>query len=394
MKFSKWVFESPYVAISILLILFLTSFLLIYPDKVERMVQFSQGIDPEDLYLDTLKVFTFTEYFEEVTIIKEFENRHKARVIFEYYRSNEDLHSALLSGKLYDIIVPTDYMVTRLFNEGLIMPIDRSLIPNYSLIDNRFSEMDYDFGNKYSIPYFWGAIGLAYDTKYIFNPPLSWSAIFDTTEIVRMRYNLSLLNDPRMTIGLSLISLGYSPNTVNESEISAATDRLLDIIPYTKGIYSDNLGSYLKDKSINIAINWSGNSALISSKDHEIRFSMPTEGSIFFVDNLSIPANSKKSILAHSFIDFLLDPNNAATITNTNFYPNSITESRRYVDRIILKGPSYINPFLSSNIHYIRSLDSVNIIYEQNWNKVLEEFERLKNQKDQKAPSNERIILH
>ncbi len=394
MKFLKWVIETPLVMISFLLILVITTLLVVFPDKIERVVLYTQGINPDELYEDTLRVYTWTEYFEDATIIEEFEKSQKVKVLFDYYTSNEELHEALNAGKSYDLVVPTDYMVTRLVNEGHIIQIDRNLLSNYALIDARFTEMDYDYGNFYSIPYFWGAVGLVYDTKFVFNPPLRWSAVFDSAEIVRMRYNLSLLNDPRMSIGLSLISLGYSPNTTNQEEISAATDRLLQLVPYLTGIHNDNLGSELQSGSLNLAMNWSGNSALLSNQDSDIRFSLPSEGSIFFVDNLCIPSTSTKQELAHSFIDFLLDPHNAASLTNSNFYPNSITESRRYVDRIILKGPSYINPFLSSNIYYIRSLDSVDTIYEQHWEKVLEEFERYTTEKDGKKRSNNRIMLH
>lgn len=394
MKFLKWVNESPLVMISFLLILVITTLLVVYPDKIERVIQYTQGIDPDELYKDTLRVYTFTEYFENATIIKKFEQSQKVKVIFDFYRSNEELHEALNAGKSYDVIVPTDYMVTRLVNEGHVIQIDRNLLSNYALIDARFTEMDYDYGNIYSIPYFWGAVGLVYDTKYVFNPPLSWSAVFDSAEIVRMRYNLSLLDDPRMSIGLSLISLGYSPNTTNQEDISAATDRLIELIPYLSGIHNDSLGTELQNESLNLAVNWSGNSALISNQDSDIRFSLPSEGSIFFVDNLCIPSTSQKQELAHTFIDFLLDPHNSASLTNTNFYPNSITESRRYVDRIILKGPSYINPFLSSNIHYIRSLDSVDATYEQQWARVLDEFKRYRDERDGKKRSNNRIMLH
>jgi spermidine/putrescine transport system substrate-binding protein len=394
MKFLKWVIETPLVMISFLLILVITTLLVVFPDKIERVVLYTQGINPDELYEDTLRVYTFTEYFENATIVEKFEKSQKVKVLFDYYSSNEELHEALNAGKSYDLVVPTDYMVTRLVNEGHIIQIDRNLLSNYALIDARFTEMDYDYGNFYSIPYFWGAVGLVYDTKFVFNPPLSWSAVFDSAEIVRMRYNLSLLNDPRMSIGLSLISLGYSPNTTNQEEISAATDRLLQLVPYLTGIHNDNLGSELQNESLNLAVNWSGNSALISNQDSDIRFSLPSEGSIFFVDNLCIPSTSTKQELAHSFIDFLLDPHNSASLTNSNFYPNPITESRRYVDRIILKGPSYINPFLSSNIYYIRSLDSVDTIYEQQWEKVLEEFERYTTEKDGKKRSNNRIMLH
>jgi len=393
MKFSKWVQESPFAMALFLVLLLAVFYAMGNPDKVTHAIDYAINAGKTENYKDTLRVFSFSEYFENRLILNDFEKLHQTKVILETYTSNEQLYDALLSGRAFDIIVPTDYMVTQLSNEGRLSAINRSRIPNYSMIDIRFSEMDYDYGNRFSIPYFWGVIGLMYDNQYIYNPPLSWAAVFDTSEIIRARYNLALLDDPRMSLGISLISIGFNPNTTNESEIAAATDKLIHMAPFLRGLQSDGLDVLINDGTLNVALNWSGNAALTASKNSSIRFSMPAEGSIFFVDNLCIPANANNPEGAHQFMDYLLDPKIAAKLTNTNYYPNPITESRRYVDRIILKGPSYTNPFLSSNIHYLQDLGIADTLYLHYWKLFRDAYNQSANEKRTDQDGNNRLIL-
>jgi spermidine/putrescine transport system substrate-binding protein len=393
MKFSEWVLASPYATLTVLILIVLLALSLRNPDKVESVINFTLSISPDPVYSDTLHVFSFTEYFDNYKVIHEFEKKHNIKVHITEYKSIEQLYDSLLAGIAYDIIVPTDYMVTQLANEGKIMAIDRDLVSNFFLIDIRFSEMDYDYGNRFSIPYFWGSIGLMYDVDYVPNPPLSWSAIFDTTQINRMRYSISMLDDARMAIGIALITLGYSPNTTDNAQITEAADKLIGLAKYMSSLQSDNLEPLFRDNTLNIAVNWSGNAALIASRNKSIRFALPAEGSIFFVDNLSIPANAKNPKMAHAFIDYLLDPRVAAEITNYTFYPNPITDSRKYVDRIILKGSSYLNPFLSSNITYTRDLGVADTLYTYHYRRFREAYNQVNLDKREIHDGKNRMIL-
>ena len=394
MKFKDRILSSPFYTFLAILVIFIMFLSAIFPDDAVIVIRIATFNDTEEVYSDTLRIFTFTEYFDHGNTIKNFEEKNKVKVIKQTYTTNEQLIDSLDAGVSYDLIVPSDYTVTKLSKEGKIQLIQRELITNYDLIDLRLREMEYDVGNMYSIPYFWGAIGLMYDTRHVTNPPLSWSAIFDTTEIVRMRYSISMLDDPRMTLGISLISLGYDPNTTNEQEIAEATNQLIQLAPYLNALQSDGLEEQFKSENINLAVNWSGNSAYVANRNSNVRFSMPAEGSIFFVDNLSIPANAKNPDIAHEFINYLLDPKIAAELTNSNFYPNPITESRRYVDRIIIKGPSYINPFLSTNISSNKDLGNSDTLYTLNWRRFITEYNRVDLSEKRMQSMNDRMILY
>lgn len=366
MKTINKLLKSPVFSITFVIILMLVVVWYrnpdLYTDVRDSYTTPQDSIDRTD----TLRVFTFPNYFTD-EIIAQFEDRFNVDVVIEYYDSNEEMIAKMQQGKQVDVIVPTDYVIAFLAREGYLEPIDRSRLPNYEFLDGRFREMDYDYANQYSIPYFWGSVGISYNQHYVMGLPLSWSTILDASKIGHLRNRISILDDVRMTIGISLISLGYSPNTENEDEIALATQRLIEIIPYLRMINSENLEDNFKSDEVVIGMYWSGSSAKAANDNRNLRFILPSEGSIFFVDNLAIPINSTGKNKAFEFINYLLDPMVAAQLTNENFFANPVTHSRRYIDRLILKGPAYKNPFLSPNIHVIEDLGEATLLYLKYW---------------------------
>lgn len=342
---------------------------------------------------DTLRLYTWPNFFTD-DILTLFEDRFDANIRVEYYESNEEMISMLQQGKIVDIIVPTDYVISYLSGDGFLEPIDRTKLPNYEFLDIRFREMDYDYANQFSIPYFWGSVGIDYNQTYVTGLPLSWNTMLDPTQIAHLRNRISILDDMRMTIGISLISLGYNPNTTNEEEIVEATNRLIAMLPHLRTIKSENLDVELNTDDVVISMYWSGSAAKAASSNKNLRFLLPSEGSIFFVDNLSIPVNSTSKNLAFEFINFLLDPIVAARLTNQNFYANTVTHSRRYIDRMILKGPAYTNPFLSKNIYVIKDLGDDGALYEKYWKMFKDSSEVLMKNEPIIMRTEDRIILY
>jgi spermidine/putrescine transport system substrate-binding protein len=375
-----------FATILVIIILYLTPLSvrdIVSPPVVDTRIQ---------LESDTLSIFTYPNYFSG-KLIEQFKQREDLTIKIQYYENNEELLEGLLSGGNFDIIVPTDYMVNQLRLLGLIEPIRKELIPNYRNLDIRFREMEYDYGNQYSIPYFWGAIGLNYDQNHVMNLPLTWASILDTTKVAHLRNKISILDDARMSLGIVLIAMGLDPNTTNEVEVIRAADLLIHLSPYIGLIQSEYLEEPLINGDIHVAMNWSGSSAKVASLNSDFRFVLPAEGSIFFVDNFAIPVNSKSKILAHMFINFLLEPRIAAEITNNNFYPNPVTASRRYIDRIILKGPAYINPFLAANNHVIRDLGDHEGLYNREWNRFRNYHDQYNHRSNQVRRDRGRILL-
>jgi len=378
--------------ITLLITIVVCIFLYLTPLSFSDIVA-SPVIDTNNqLPADTLTIYTFPNYFSG-ELLNEFKKRGDLAIIIEYYENNEELLDALLAGEIYDLIVPSDHMVSQLRDLGLIEPIQKSLLPNYRNLDIRFREMEYDYGNQYSIPYFWGAIGLNYDQNHVMNLPLTWVSLLDTTQVAHLRNRISILDDARTSLGIVLIAMGLDPNTSNETDIGKAADILIELSPFIGLIQSENLELPLINGDVHIAMNWSGSSAKVAHLDRDFRFVLPAEGSIFFVDNFAIPVNARAKSLAYGFINFLLEPKAAAKLTNTNFYPNPITASRRYVDRIILKGPAYINPFLSSNIYVIQNLGDSETIYNREWNRFKEYHAKFNRESTQTQRERGRIQL-
>jgi spermidine/putrescine transport system substrate-binding protein len=392
MKIIKKLFRSPVFSATVLITIILLVAWSINPNLYVDIRDNSVNNEMSTGRSDTLRVYTFPNYFTD-DIISQFENRFNINIVIEYYDSNEEMLLNLREGKIVDIIVPTDYIVAFLSREGFLEPINRTKLPNFEFLDGRFQEMDYDYANQFSIPYFWGSVGITYNQNYVVGLPLSWSMILDPEKVGNLRNRISILDDVRMTIGISLISLGYSPNTRNEEEIAEATQRLMDIIPYLRMMKSENLEEDFNSEDIVIGMYWSGSSAKAVNDNRNLRYILPSEGSIFFVDNLAIPINSTAKTIAFEFINYLLDPMVAAQLTNQNFYANPVTHSRRYIDRLILKGPAYKNPFLSPNIYVIEDLDEFTPIYQKYWDMFKDSASVRMNQDVRVFRADDRILL-
>lgn len=392
MKLIKNLLQSPAFSVTVLIILII---FVVWSRNPNLYTDIRDSYTSNQILTDrtdTLRVYTFPNYFTD-EIISQFEDRFNIDVVIEYYDSNEEMVEYLRQGKIVDVIVPTDYIVAFLSREGFLEPIDRTKLPNYEFLDGRFREMDYDYANQFSIPYFWGSVGISYNQNYVMGLPLSWDTILDPAKVGHLRNRISILDDVRMSMGISLISLGYSPNTRNEDEIAEATQRLIDIIPYLRMINSENLEDDFKTEDVVIGMYWSGSSAKAVNDNRNLRYILPAEGSIFFVDNLAIPINSTAKTIAFEFINYLLDPMVAAQLTNQNFFANPVTHSRRYIDRLILKGPAYKNPFLSPNIYVIEDLEEATPIYQKYWDMFKDSADVKMNQDTRILRTDDRILL-
>ena len=171
----------------------------------------------------TINVYTWGEYIDE-SVLEEFEEETGIHVNYKTFASNEMLYSAIKGGgNNYDVIFPSDYMVARMQEEGMLRELDYSKIPNAENIDPRYLNPAYDPEQKYSIPYMWGTTGIIYNTTMVDEAPTCWMDLF-TTEL---KGQVLIFDNPRDCIGLALKALGYSFNTTNKDEIAEAADLLI-----------------------------------------------------------------------------------------------------------------------------------------------------------------------
>ena len=257
----------------------------------------------------TITVYNWGEYIDP-DLIKQFEQETGIKVIYETFDSNEGMMGKIeQGGTSYDITVPSEYMVEMMAEENLLLPIDYSKLPNIEHVDPYFLDLPFDPGNKYSIPYFWGTVGIA------FNPTLlegqtfeSWDDLWDTS----LKQQVILVDSARETVGMALNSMGNSLNSTDLDELREATDKLKAMSPNVKAVIGDEVTQLMINNEAAVSLTWSGQAADMMAENEDIDYVVPEEGSNLWFDNLVIPRTAKNIDGAHAFINFMLDPEVAA----------------------------------------------------------------------------------
>lgn len=257
----------------------------------------------------TITVYNWGEYIDP-DLIKQFEEETGIKIIYETFDSNEGMMSKIeQGGTAYDISVPSEYMIEMMKEKNLLLPIDYSKIPNIKHIDPYFLDLAFDPGNQYSVPYFWGTVGIA------FNPTLlegqtfeSWDDLWDPS----LKQRVILVDSARETIGMGLNSLGYSLNSTDPDELREATDKLKTLSPNVKAVIGDEVTQLMINNEAAVSLTWSGQAADMMYENEDIDYVVPEEGSNLWFDNIVIPKTAKNIEGAHAFINFMLDPEVAA----------------------------------------------------------------------------------
>lgn len=258
---------------------------------------------------DTITVFNWGEYIDP-ELVDRFEEETGIRVIYETFDSNEAMLTKIQQGGTrYDVAMPSEYMIEKMKEEDLLLPIDQSKLPNLQNIDPYFLDLPFDPGNQYSIPYFWGTVGIA------FNPTLLDGQTFESWDELwspELKQEVILVDGAREVMGMGLNTLGYSLNSTEETELRAATDRLKEMGPNVKAIIGDEIVETMRRGEAAIALVWSGQAADIMYVNEDIDYSVPEEGSNLWFDNMIIPKTAGNVDGAHKFINFMLDAEVAA----------------------------------------------------------------------------------
>ncbi len=258
---------------------------------------------------NSITVYNWGEYIDP-DLLKQFEQETGIKVIYETFDSNEGMMGKVeQGGTAYDISMPSEYMIEMMAEKDLLLPIDYNKIPNVKNIDPYFLDLPFDPDNKYSLPYFWGTLGIA------FNPTLldgqtfeSWDNLWDPS----LRQQVVLVDSARESIGMSLNSLGYSLNSTNLDELRQATDKLKELSPNVKAVIGDEVTQLMVNEEAAISLTWSGQAADMMYENEDIDYIVPEEGSNLWFDNMVIPRTASNIDGAHAFINFMLDAEVAA----------------------------------------------------------------------------------
>jgi spermidine/putrescine transport system substrate-binding protein len=266
----------------------------------------------------TMNLYAWSEYVPQ-TMLDNFTKDTGIKVNYDTYSSNEELLAKLQAGASgYDVIIPSDYIVTVMIHQGMLEALDMGKIPNFKNINPEFQNPDFDPGNKYSVPYQWGTTGLLYNPSAVPFEPTRWADLWDPAFANR----LVALDDEREIIGLVLQVLGYSKNTTDPNQLEEARLKLLELKPNIRLFDSDSPESAILSGEAWAGIVWNGNASLGYAEDPNLVYICPEEGCGIWFDNLSIPKNAPHKDAALKFINYVLSPEASVLITKEFPYSN------------------------------------------------------------------------
>lgn len=262
--------------------------------------------DPIEKYgSDTLKLYNWGEYMGN-TLISDFEKQFGVNVIVEYFDSNEMMYTKIQAGDAYDVLVPSDYMIERLLANNALQPIDKEMITNISNLTEAIKSLPYDPDNTYSIPYFWGTVGIVYNKNNVDLADLEQQgyAILKNT---KYKGKLYMYDSERDSFMVALKSLGYSMNTDNEQEIEQAYKWLKELNDTMEPVYvTDEVIDGMMNGNKDLAVVYSGDAVTILNENEDMGFYLPKEGTNIWSDAMVIPANAENPKLANEFINYVL----------------------------------------------------------------------------------------
>ena len=273
---------------------------------------------------NVLKLYLPGEYLGE-NVISDFEKQFGVRVIVENFDSNEMMYTKLMAGDRYDVVIPSDYMIERLMKENFLQPLDKSLIPNMENMDDAVRGMSYDPQNDWSIPYFWGSVGLVYNHENV-DPAVIEREGWEILRNTDYAGHVYIYDSERDSFMMAFKALGYSMNTEDPDEINAAYEWLLQMNNTMSPVYvTDEVIDGMMNGYKDIAVVYSGDAAVVLDENEDMSFYMPSQGTNIWCDAMVIPQNAENPKLAHEFINYMLTYEAAFDNTETVGYtsPNA-----------------------------------------------------------------------
>ena len=325
----------------------------------------------------TLNVYNWGQYIADgsdgsLDIIAEFERRYpNIHVNYSTYDSNEIMYTKLASGGItVDVIIPSDYMVARLIEEEMLLPLNYDNIPNYQYIDPEFRNLDFDQESRYSVPYTWGTVGIIYNTKYVDEEDLAgWELLWNE----KYADKILMFDNSRDAFGIASYLLGYDVNTTDEAELRHCAEKLTEQKPLVQQYVMDQIYDLMENEEAWIAPYYAGDYLMMADNNPDLAFFLPdNQGFNLFVDAMCIPTCAREKEAAELFINFLCDPQIAAANMDWVGYSVPLSAAKEYMDPDMVSDPvSYPNnELLSRGSSYSYLLPSVTRFVESLFLKV------------------------
>lgn len=287
-----------------------------------------------------LNVFNWSEYLPQ-SVIDKFEENYNIKVNYSTFSSNEEMLAKLMAGgSNYDLVVASDYMVDILTKQKLIQPIGTENIPNFKNIGSEFTNLEFDKGNKYSVPYMWGDACIVYDKTKVNDKITSFKDLWNPD----FKNSIVVLDDQRAMIGMALKKDGYSINTVDHKLLDKAGADLKALQPNIKAYDSDSPKTLLINGEAKIGYVWGAEAYLAKKENPNLQVVIPEEGLFLQQDNFVIPKNAEQKKAAQEFINFILSPEISAEISKAFPYANPNVEAHKLMDKSVLQDMAIYPP--------------------------------------------------
>ena len=292
----------------------------------------------------TLYVYNWGQYIAEgdddsMDIIAAFEEAYpNIKVKYSTYDSNESMYAKLSNGGItVDVIIPSDYMVGRMRQEGMLLELNYDNIPNAQYIDESFRNTSYDPENKYSVPYTWGTVGIIYNTKYVDEADVTgWELLWNE----KYADKILMFDNSRDAFGIAQYLLGYDINTTDEAELQACADKLAEQRGVVQQYVMDQIFDAMENEEAWIAPYYAGDFLTMVEENEDLAFYRPDhQGFNVFIDAMCIPTCCQEKEAAELFINFLCDPEISAANMDFIGYSVPASESKQYMDEEVVNDP-------------------------------------------------------
>lgn len=318
----------------------------------EEEVSAAQTLTVEDIDYYTrfkddnisINVYNWGEYIctgaDEGTldVNAEFTKLTGIKVNYTNYATNEELYAKLKGGGAsYDVIIPSDYMINKMIKEDMIQALDFDNIPNYKYIMDNFKNLEYDPGNEYSVPYTWGTVGIIYDTTMvdIDEEDIDWNLLWNEDYADQ----ILMFDNPRDAFAIAEIAGGYSINTEDSDELTAAAEMLKDQKKIVQGYVMDEIFDKMGAGDALIAPYYAGDALTILEENEDLNFVVPKSGTNLFVDAMCIPKTSKQKEAAEMYINFMCEPDIAYANIDYICYSTPHSEAFNMLDEDTRSNP-------------------------------------------------------
>lgn len=315
-----------------------------------------------------LNIYIWTEYLPD-EVIQTFTDRTGIKINYDTYDSPEAILDKLSSGVAdYDLVCPSDYMVTILIKEKLLQPLDKTKLTNLGNIGKRFLDLSFDPGNVYSVPYLWGSTGIGYNKQKITGPVDSMAIMFDP----QYKSRILMLDDMRECFAAALSLMGKSRNETNVAVIEEAAEMLKKQKPNVQTYNSSDFANLLAAGDVDLAHGYNGELAkVIAENPDRLGYFIPKEGGTRWQDNLCIPASARNGEAAHLFLNYILEPEVMAKVVNAMNYACANEAAKAFIAPEILSNPViYPAEALLDPCEFIEDIGDTVTVMDKLWTEV------------------------